>query len=38
MFLVPYNTDAPIYHYPIGTVGLIAANVLLFFAWGVLLE
>ncbi|MFP6666742.1 MAG: rhomboid family intramembrane serine protease [Pirellulales bacterium] len=32
MFLVPYNTDAPIYHYPIGTVGLIAANVLLFFA------
>lgn len=26
--LIPYNTDAPIYHWPAGTVGLIAANVL----------
>ena len=24
---IPYNTDAPIYHLPIGTVGLIVANV-----------
>lgn len=27
MFL-PYNTDAPVYHWPLGTVGLIAINVL----------
>lgn len=26
--LIPYNTDAPVYHWPAGTVGLIAANVL----------
>lgn len=24
--LLPYNTDAPIYHWPAGTVGLIVAN------------
>jgi membrane associated rhomboid family serine protease len=24
--MIPVSTDAPIYHYPIGTVGLIAAN------------
>lgn len=30
--LFPYNTDAPIYHFPYGTIGLIVANVLLFFA------
>jgi hypothetical protein len=28
---IPYNTDAPIYHYPFATGGLIAANVLLFY-------
>jgi membrane associated rhomboid family serine protease len=28
--LIPYNTDAPLYHYPIATVGLIAANVFIF--------
>ncbi|MBN1908102.1 MAG: rhomboid family intramembrane serine protease [Pirellulales bacterium] len=30
MFL-PYKTDAPIYHWPFGTVGLIAVNTVLFF-------
>jgi len=30
MFL-PYGTDAPIYHWPKATVGLIVANVLIFF-------
>lgn len=28
--LTPYSTDAPIYHLPIGTAGLIAANVVVF--------
>ena len=28
--LIPYSTDAPIYHWPISTVGLIVANVLVF--------
>lgn len=32
MFFFPYHTDAPLYHYPIGTVLLIAINVLLFAA------
>ena len=31
MLFFPYNTDAPIYHYPIATVGLIAINCCLFF-------
>ncbi len=29
--LFPYDTDAPIYHWPIATVGLIATNVVVFF-------
>src|SRR5687768_4391877 len=29
--LIPYSTDAPIYYWPFATVGLIAANVLIFF-------
>lgn len=29
--LFPYNTDAPIYHWPFATVGLIVANVVCFF-------
>ncbi|MCH8044599.1 MAG: hypothetical protein IID44_12875 [Planctomycetes bacterium] len=28
--LIPYNTDAPIYHWPIATVGLIVLNTMLF--------
>jgi membrane associated rhomboid family serine protease len=28
--LIPWNTDAPIYHYPIATAGLIACNVAVF--------
>ena len=31
--LIPYSTDAPIYHYPIATVTLIVINVLFFFAF-----
>ena len=27
---IPHSTDAPIYHYPIGTIGLIVANILIF--------
>ncbi len=30
--MIPYNTDAPLYHMPIATVGLIVINTLLFFA------
>ncbi len=30
-FFIPINTDAPIYHWPYGTVGLIVVNTLLFF-------
>lgn len=30
--MIPYNTDAPLYHPPIATVALIALNTLLFFA------
>ncbi len=30
--LLPYSTDAPLYHWPIATVGLIVANVLVFCA------
>jgi membrane associated rhomboid family serine protease len=28
--LIPYNTDAPIYHRPIATIGLIVLNVMVF--------
>ena len=31
--LIPYSTDAPIYHYPIGTVALIVINIVCFFAF-----
>jgi membrane associated rhomboid family serine protease len=30
MFFFPYNTDAPLYHYPIATIGLIIVNFFLF--------
>ncbi len=30
--LIPYSTDAPLYHLPLATVGLIALNTLVFFA------
>jgi membrane associated rhomboid family serine protease len=30
--LIPYNTDAPLYYRPIGTIGLIAANVCAYIA------
>jgi len=30
MFLFPYGTNAPIYYWPIMTVGMIAANILIF--------
>jgi len=29
--LIPYQTDAPLYHWPIATVGTIVVNVLIFF-------
>jgi membrane associated rhomboid family serine protease len=28
--LIPYSTDAPVYYWPFATVGLIAANILIF--------
>lgn len=31
--MIPISTDAPIYHYPIATIGMIAINVLMFFAF-----
>ncbi len=31
--LIPYSTDAPLYHYPIGTVGLIIVNVIFYIAF-----
>ena len=30
--MIPYNTDAPLYHMPIATVGLIVLNTVLFLA------
>ena len=30
--LIPWGTDAPIYHWPVATVGLIVANTAAFFA------
>jgi len=30
--IIPYNTDAPLYHRPFATVGLIAANIAVFVA------
>lgn len=32
LLFFPYNTDAPIYHRPVGTIGLIIANVLIHIA------
>jgi membrane associated rhomboid family serine protease len=32
MFFFPYGTDAPVYYFPWGTIGLIIVNVLVFFA------
>ena len=32
MLLLPYSTDAPIYHYPFATAGIIAVNIGVFFA------
>ncbi len=31
--LLPYSTDAPIYHYPVATVSLIVINVIFYFAF-----
>lgn len=31
--LIPYSSDAPLYHRPVATIGLIVVNVLLFFCW-----
>jgi membrane associated rhomboid family serine protease len=28
--LIPYNTDAPLYHFPVATIGLIAVNAIVF--------
>ena len=30
--IIPWGTDAPIYHLPIATVGLIVVNTVAFFA------
>ncbi len=30
--IIPYGSDAPVYHRPLGTIGLILVNVLVFFA------
>jgi membrane associated rhomboid family serine protease len=30
MFVIPYSTDAPLYHPPVATIGLIAANTAVF--------
>lgn len=32
--IIPYNTDAPVYHFPVGTIGLIAFNTLIFLLTG----
>ncbi len=34
MILIPVSTDAPIYHFPFGTIALIVTNVLVYFATG----
>lgn len=36
LLLVPYSTDAPVYHYPWATLGAIAANVGVHLAWSLL--
>jgi len=32
--LIPYSTDAPVYHRPVGTIGLIVVNALVFILLG----
>ena len=32
--MIPFNTDAPVYYFPWGTIGLIVVNVVAFFATG----
>jgi membrane associated rhomboid family serine protease len=32
--IIPYSTDAPIYHFPKATLGVIVANVAIYVAWG----
>ena len=32
MLIIPTGTDAPIYHWPLVTVGLIVLNIAVFFA------
>ncbi len=34
--IIPYSTDAPIYHFPKATLGVIAANVAIHVAWSFL--
>ena len=34
MFLIPIGTDAPLYHFPYATIGLIVANIFCFAATG----
>ncbi len=34
MFFVPFATDAPVYHWPYGTIGIIVLNALVFFLTG----
>jgi membrane associated rhomboid family serine protease len=34
MIFIPISTDAPIYHFPFGTIALIVTNVVIFFATG----
>ncbi len=36
--LIPYNTDAPIYHWPFATLGTIIVNVLIYFGTATLRE
>lgn len=31
--LIPYGSDAPLYHRPLATIGLIVVNVLFYFCW-----
>lgn len=35
MIFIPISTDAPIYHFPFGTIALIVANIVIFFVTGV---
>ncbi|HUR54381.1 MAG TPA: rhomboid family intramembrane serine protease, partial [Gemmataceae bacterium] len=35
LLIFPYRTDAPMYHFPFATIGLIVVNVVTFFALGI---